>query len=200
MRERMVPALLAAALILSGCGAGAPAGRTAQEAGITTLVEAEARPLTQEEVRSAYDRAVSVYEWFDLRPLPSTAQQKTVDGWRYQKVDYPGIEDMADLRTYLRTVFSQELTDRLLERGDHPLYQDVDGVLYAAADAGREKESGKGDIEVRVVQESDSAYAVEVAVELLDTARGEVIGVESYSFPYEFVEGSWVFTDFQLVY
>lgn len=201
MRERMVPAVLAAAMIFSGCGAGAPAGRTADEAGISTaLVETEARPLTQEEVRSAYDRAVSAYEWFDLSPLPSAPPQETVDGWLYQRVDYPGIEDLADLRAYLQVVFSRELTDRLLERGEHPVYRDVDGVLYAAVGAGREKESGKGSAEVKVVRESDTAYSVEVTVELLDSARGEVIGVESYAFPYEFVEGSWVFTDFQLVY
>ena len=198
----VLPALLAL-LVLSGCG-GASAGtaEASRRSGdvSATLVETEARPLTQEEVRSAYDRAVSAYGWFDLTPLPSTAQEQTVDGWVYRKVDYPGIEDLADLRAYLQVVFSPELTDRLLGQGDHPVYRDVDGALYAAADAGREKESGKGSVEVEVTQESDTVYTVEVSVELLDSTDGGVIGAESYAFPYEFVEGNWVFTEFQLVY
>lgn len=123
-----------------------------------------------------------------------------MDGWTYQKVDYPGIEDLADLRAYLRVVFSQELTDRLLTRGERPVYQDLDGALYAAAGTGREKESDKGSVTVEVRQESETVYSVEVTVELLDSTRSTVIGVESYSFPYEFQDGSWVFTDFQLVY
>ena len=99
-------------------------------------------------------------------------------------------------------VFSPELTERLLEQGDYPVYRDVDGALYAfgGTGPGRDRDSGKGAVEISVEQESEGAYSVEVSVELLDSARNAVIGVETYSFPYEFVEGSWVFTDFQMVY
>lgn len=196
-----------ALLLLAGC-AEMPAAGTAEEEEEQTqqrevmdaaLVETQARPLTQAEIRSAYDRAVTAYSWFDLTPLPCTQEVQTVDGWTYQKVDYPGIEDLADLRAYLRVVFSEDLTERLLERGDHPVYQDVDGELYAAVGAGREKDSGKGSVGVEITQESENVYSVEVTVELLDATRSSVVGVECYSFPYEFVDGGWVFTDFQLV-
>ena len=179
MKKCVLPALLLA-LLLTGCG-----GTEAKELSDTALEEAP-RPLTQSEVRSAYDRAVTAYGWFDLSPLPCGQEQEMVDGWIYQKVDYPGIEDLADLRAYLRVVFSPDLTERLLTQGQRPAYRDVDGALYAAAGVGREKESDKG--------------SVEVTVELLDSSRSTVIGVESYAFPYEFVEGSWAFTDFQMVY
>ena len=154
------------------------------------------------EVLSAYERAMTAYGWFELAPLPCGPEQEIVDGRLYRKVDYPGIEDMADLRTYLRVVFSPELTERLLEQGDYPVYRDVDGALYAfdGTGPGRDRDSGKGAVEISVEQESEGAYSVEVSVELLDSARNAVIGVETYSFPYEFVEGSWVFTDFQMVY
>lgn len=197
MKKYVLPALLPAlllALLLTGCG-----GTETKELSDTALEEAP-RPLTQAEVRSAYDRAVTAYGWFDLSPLPCGQEQEMVDGWVYQKVDYPGIEDLADLRAYLRVVFSPDLTERLLTRGEHPAYRDVDGALYAAVGVGREKESDKGSVEVEVTQESETAYDVEVTVELLDSSRSTVIGVESYSFPYEYVEGNWAFTDFQLVY
>ena len=118
MKKRTVLLVLLALLVLSGCGQGGLAARSAETAQeeadfSSTLVEGQARPLTEGEIRSAYDRAVNAYGWFDLTPLPTTSQQETVDGWLYQKVDYPGIEDLADLRAYLRVVFSQELTDRL---------------------------------------------------------------------------------------
>ena len=99
----------------------------------------------------------------------------------------------------MRVVFSEELTERLLEQGDHPVYRDVDGVLYAAAGVGREKDSDKGSVDVEIAQETENTYSVEVSVELLDVSHSTVVGVECYSFPYEFVDGSWVFTDFQLV-
>lgn len=205
MKKRTVLLVLLVLLVLSGCGQGGLAARSAETAQeeadfSSTLVEGQARPLTEGEIRSAYDRAVNAYGWFDLTPLPTTSQQETVDGWLYQKVDYPGIEDLADLRAYLRVVFSQELTDRLLEQGDHPAYRDVDGALYAAVDISREKARSKGSVEVMVTQESETVYSVEVTVDLLDSASGEVIGVECYAFPYEFIEENWVFTDFQLVY
>lgn len=197
MKKGTVLLALFLLLVLAGCGGTAEAGE--RELSDTDLEEAP-RPLTQAEVRSAYDRAVTAYGWFDLSPLPCSQEQEMVDGWIYQKVDYPGIEDLADLRAYLRVVFSGELTEQLLTRGERPAYQDVDGALYAAAGIAREKESDKGTVSVEVEQESETAYAVDVTVELLDNTRSTVIGVESYSFPYEFVEGNWVFTDFQLVY
>lgn len=149
MKKRII--LLALLLLLAGCS-GAPAADVAvgedraqeQEVMDASLVETQARPLTQTEILSAYNRAVTAYGWFDLSPLPCTQEIKTVDGWLYQKVDYPGIEDLADLRAYLRVVFSEELTERLLEQGDHPVYRDVDGVLYATAGVGREKDSEQG--------------------------------------------------------
>ena len=205
MKKWTVLLSLLMVLALAGCGGSSEAGEgeegTGVQKGISAAVgETEAQALTETEVLSAYDRAVNAYGWFDLTPLPCTQQQEMVDGWLYQRVDYAGIEDMADLRAYLQVVFSPELTERLLERGDHPVYRDVDGALYAAADAGRERESGTGSVSVEVIQESSSVYSVEVTVELLDTSAGGVIGVECYAFPYEFVEGKWVFTDFQLVY
>ena len=97
-------------------------------------------------------------------------------------------------------VFTEELTDQLLDEGaPHPLYQDVDGVLYALP-TGRDRDATKGSTSFQVEMTGEDAYSVSVTVDLLEGPDGAVTGVERYAFPYEFVEDRWVFTDFRLIY
>ena len=79
-----------------------------------------------------------------------------------------------------------------------PLYQEVEGSLYVLP-SNRERNSARGVPAVQIVQVSDTAYTVDVTVDLLDGPGGTATGVASYTFPYELVEGQWVFTDFQMV-
>lgn len=195
--------------LLSGCGsAAAPApdpGETpvpacAPEAGLSaTQLEAEPRPPMEEEILAAYYRAEEAYGWFDLAPLPSGGEPVRLDGAVYYKVDYPGMEALDDLRAYLRSLFSAELTDRLLSLGGgSPYYRDVDGALHVSF-SGRDRDGGKGAVQVEAVQVDGQTYSLEVAVELLNAGRDAVSGLECWSFPYAYVDGRWVFTDFQLV-
>ena len=158
------------------------------------------RTLTEEEVRAAYDRAETAYGWFYLETLPSGPQTQEVDGWTYERVDYPGMENLADLQAYLRGLFSEEMVDDLLAvGGSHPLYRDVDGVLYVLPSV-RERDPSKGAAVIQVEHTGETAYSVDVTVDLLDENGETVTGVECYAFPYEFVEDHWVFTDFRMVY
>lgn len=196
--------------LLSGCGnAAAPAPEetapvrapeAAAEAGLSaTQLASEPRPLMEEEILAAYYRAEEAYGWFDLAPLPSTGEVLRLDGAAYYKVDYPGMETLDDLRAYLRRLFSAELTDNLLSLGGgSPYYRDVDGALYVSF-SGRERDGGKGASQVEAVQVDARTYALEVSVELLNDERSAVTGLECWSFPYSYVDGRWVFTDFQLV-
>ena len=216
-RRRTVPLLLAF-LLLTGCAgktaapgkADAPtevqrASAAPEEAEYrgeavftASQTEAQARPMTEEDVLAAYERAEMVYAWFTGDTLPTGEESITLDGKIYRRVEYPGIDNMEDLRTYLRGSFSQEVTDRLLATGgDQPLYQDIDGALYAAP-TGRSSENTRGEVQLRVEQTGETAYVVNVTVDLLDTA-GNVVGVECGSIPYELEGGRWVFTDFQLL-
>ena len=216
-RRRTVPLLLAF-LLLTGCAgktaapgkADAPtevqrASAAPEEAEYrgeavftASQTEAQARPMTEEDVLAAYERAEMVYAWFTGDTLPTGEESITLDGKIYRRVEYPGIENMEDLRTYLRGSFSQEVTDRLLATGgDQPLYRDIDGALYAAP-TGRSSENTRGEVQLRVEQTGETAYVVNVTVDLLDTA-GNVVGVECGSIPYELEGGRWVFTDFQLL-
>ena len=223
MREK-VCLLLLLVLLLTGCGAQKDAVKaegpeqTRQQAMETaepevksaaaepdqnmtaTMVEKKARPLTEEEILTAYDRSVTAYSWFDLSPLQVTGEATEVDGVAYYRVDARGIQDLEDLRIYLRSVFSDEVADQLLATGgDRPLYREIDGALYRR-DGGREKDSAKGASSIEIEQISETEYSVDVTVDLLDEDQTAVTGLECWAFPYVYEEGRWVFSAFQLVY
>lgn len=183
----------------AGCADGDEA--PAQERGELSAArtQEESRPLTEEEVLSAYDRAVTVCGWFQLSTLPCGEEGLNVDGDVYYPVRSDGLETLEDLQIYLRGSFSQELAEQLLSTGgDVPLYRDIDGALYVRP-VSRARDPLRGNVELRVEQTGDTAYTINAAVELLDEDK-TVSGVEYWSFPYELVDERWVFTQFQLVY
>ena len=214
MRKRLAALLLAALtawvlLLAPGCAAPAgnapgrpavPGPRPPEGGGLrSSRVESEARPLSDEEILDAYNRAEVLYAWFDLEPLPSAGPAVITDGALYRQVDREGIQTMEDLRTCLRAVFSQDLTERLLDTGgDIPLYRDIEGVLCVTGN-GRDRLPGKGGVQSWVERSEEGDYTVSVTVDLLDE-DGAVTGLEYWSFPYEFEEDRWVFTEFRLVY
>jgi len=164
------------------------------------LVESAPLPLPEEEILEAYQRALRVWGWFDLEPLPSAEEVSVINGKIYRKVDMEGLADMDDLRAYARSVFSQELTDWLLEGGNTPIqYRDINGSLYVAGER-RAPDPGKGGVQIETEQVEEGVYFVDVVVDLLDENGKNVVGLESWSFPYIFQDDRWVFTDFRLVY
>ena len=73
------------------------------EGGLSAVrLEGQPRPLTDEEIQAAYFRAEEAYGWFSLETLPCGEKTQTIDGWLYYPVEYPGMENLADLRAYLR--------------------------------------------------------------------------------------------------
>lgn len=204
-------------VLLSGCAQGIPAAEGNAADGTLSVpdsaatetpaedlravrLELAARPLTEEAVLEAYDRAAEAYGWFDLSPLSYNGETVTVGECTYNRVIARGMEDMEDLRAYLRSMFSPELTKQLLETGgDRPLYREIDGVLYVIP-GGRGRDIYRGTMEIEVEQDSDTSYLVNVSVEMLDEDLSSVTGLECWSFPYVYMDGRWVFTDFCLVY
>lgn len=65
MKKRIVLLAAVMSLILTGCGGVSRAGEQDGETLDAALVEEAPRSLTQTEVLSAYDRAVTAYGWFD---------------------------------------------------------------------------------------------------------------------------------------
>lgn len=206
-------------LLLSGCG-GAPAEPEGQVPPASPPAQAEAvpaghpetagmhsaqleqaaRPLSEDEIRTAYHQAVTYYGWFDLTVLPDNGETAEVDGTVYRRVQMSGVEDLEDLRTCLRSVFSQSVTERLLAVGGAtPRYRDIEGVLYVTGE-GRSRRDGKGGVQVLAEEIGPGRYSVKVTASLLGEDGVTVTGLECWSFPYVFEEDRWVFTDFQLVY
>lgn len=224
MKKRMYATLFAAALVLSGCGAeerqaavssassggdyavavvSAPAAEATAESAetmSTAKTEEANRLLTEEEILVAYDRAITAYEWFDLNPLPCGGPVVKEGGASYQRVQYAGFDTLDDLKTYLGSLFSQEVIDNLFpENTAAPRYRDIDGELYVRP-GGREADPKKSSASAAVEQQADGSYRINVTVDLLDEDQLAVIGVECYAFPYQNINGRWVFTDFELVY
>jgi len=165
-----------------------------------SMVEESARPLMESEILAAYERAQQLYGWFDLAPLAASDETAVWERESYQRVETEGFENLEDLRTCLRSVFSRELTDRLLNgEAGRVRYRDIGGALFVSG-APREPEAGKRPSRVEVEQLEETLYSVNVLVDLLDEDGEAVVGVESWSFPFAFEEDRWVFTDFCLVY
>lgn len=200
LRGRAGAWALALTLLLGGCGAAAPADPGGAEA-VREAAEPEERPISEEEILNAYDRAVTAWEWFDLRPLSCGEDGRMVDGRVYYPVEDVRFGDLDDLRAYLRSLFSEGVTERLLAAQEGEItYRDLDGSLYAAGTS-RSRDPRKSNIQTAVVQETDTVYQIEVTLDLLGEDFSTVTGLECWAFPYERQgDGRWVFTDFCLVY
>jgi len=198
-RKTALALLLALLLTLPGCSGESVAasvqwqGRAAVPQSETDGAD-EAAP-TQDEVLSAYGKAKTAYGWFARAPLPCGGDAVMVGTDQYRRVEYAGVATLAELETYLRSLFSREVVDRLLPE-DGVLYRDIDGQLCALSFS-HPADPLKGAETVTAEEAGPEAWSVNVTVELL-SEDGGVIGLEGYSFPYENVDGRWVFTDFAL--
>lgn len=202
---RGITGTLLIALLLSGCAAP-PAEEASGTAASQTenmrasMVESASRPILKEEILAAYEHAVRVYSWFDMTPLPTSEETRAEGGRLYRQVNMDGIDELEDLETYLRSIFSQELADRLLEGESARIrYREFDSALYVTGEL-RNREPGKGAVRLETEQYDETTYFVNVLVELLAEDGETVVGMESWSFPYALEDDRWVFTDFRLVY
>ena len=153
-----------------------------------------------EEVLAAYRSAVEAFWWFQVETLPfDPADSREVNGVTYYRVDYPGIDSTASLRGYLKSLFSDDLVEKLLPY-DGTQYVDIEGALYVQ-DGGRGTDVTRGAETAQVLRDGDpNRCTVRVTVEVLDPEQdGAVVDTLTFDFPYEKVGEKWIFTDFSLV-
>ena len=163
-------------------------------------VESDARMPTEQEILGDYDRAVRIYGWFDLTPLEDSGETVTEDGTVYRRVSAAECRTMEELRLNLRSAFTEALTERLLSGEEGRIrYRDIDGALYVTGE-GRERSYGSGAVTVEVEQTGETAYSVNVTVDLVEQEDGVVTGMECWSFPYVRENDRWGFSEFRLVY
>lgn len=155
---------------------------------------------TDEEILAAYQMAEEAYGWFVLAPPElDRTEQRMVGELTYCRVDDPRFSNLAELRGYLKTLFSDTLVDQLLPIDDTQ-YVELDGVLYTI-DGGRGADMTKGEETVQVLRdEAPARYTVRVTVEVLDPEQDyAVTGTEEHDFLYEQVGAQWIFTTFSAV-
>lgn len=155
---------------------------------------------TDEEILAAYQMAEEAYGWFVLAPPElDRTEQRMVGELTYCRVDDPRFSNLAELRGYLKTLFSDTLVDQLLPI-DGTQYVELDGVLYTI-DGGRGADMTKGEETVQVLRdEAPARYTVRVTVEVLDPEQDyAVTGTEEHDFLYEQVGAQWIFTTFSAV-
>lgn len=160
-----------------------------------------ARP-TDEAVLEAYRTAREAYNWFDLCTLEGHQDEKReLDGMLYARVADERFPNMDSFRSYLKTLFSDEVVDGLLPIGGQQ-YVEIDGQLYTS-EGGRGTDITKGAVTLSVVWPPEGevmACTVRAEVELLDEETlSTVIGTEVHEFPYQKVGDKWVFTHFESI-
>lgn len=148
------------------------------------LVEYAVSPEFQ--VRPAWDRAAQGYGWLTVSPLPKDEADSTPhpeeSGATLYRVDYPGISSMLELRSYLKTIFSDEIADGLFA---YDRYTEVDGVLYESDRALELLPRFSGPTTVQVLRESATRLVYRMSSE-----------ADSADYVYEKVGDRWLFTEF----
>lgn len=157
------------------------------------LTETPSRP-DDMVVLQAYHEAEEAYRWFDQTTLPLAAPDVQT-GFAYYPVADERFPTMDALRTYLKSLFSDEVVDRLLPiDGEH--YVEIDGVL-CAIDMMRGTNENSGTVTETVVWPEEAGgnlCTVHVEVELIWEDENYPEGKRIYDFPYQKVGDKWVFT------
>lgn len=128
--------------------------------------------------------------------------QVTQGDLTYCRVSRSDLNNMDELRGYLKQLFSDEIVDPLLSTG---CFIETENGLYALP-AGRGSDVTKGGVVLSVVRppETPAQCLVRVEVELLSWPDGAgeptVTGTQIYQFPYQKVGDKWVFTQFEAIF
>lgn len=151
---------------------------------MAAMVEYSVRPEFQ--IRSAWDRAAQSYGWLTIAPLPRSEEDMMPhpEGGEetLYRVNYPGISSMLELRTHLKTLFSDEIVDGLFA---YNLYTELDGVLYQSDRVLGLAQRIPSPTSTQVIRESDTRLVYRVNSE-----------TDSANYVYELVGDRWMFTEF----
>lgn len=196
-------ALLSMTIFAAGCAEEGPEEPLPQEAEVNEQMEEntdseEAGILSDEEIKSLYNDAYEVYQWFELEQLESDGEMVQLsDGSMCAKVTDNRVSSMEELENIVRSTFSAEIAETLLGYG---LYVEEDGVLYIQL-ADRGSDITKGNItEENVTNATATGFTYTVTVEIIDPETEEVTGTEDIDFIAELINGQWLFTQFSSIY
>lgn len=139
--------------------------------------------------------ALEIYSWFAQGSMPLADQTRvlidpaTGEEETFRLVDSPYFSSYAQLESYLRNFFSEEITQRLLEQ--YPIFKEVDEELYMRV-TDENCTTLLKDIAFSVEETTESSVRLSAAVS--DDEDSEKI--RRYEFVCEKIDGKWVFTTF----
>lgn len=198
--------IAAVCLSLTACGSVSLPERFVDETTEPPVTASVVATPSETQVRTAFEKAIEVYGWFDLCSLDCDSADKVERGdSEYYRVISDEVPTYDALRTMVYDLFDTGTGDELLrEDSEYPPYIDADGALYTR-DFARGSDVTKGEYELTVEQESKTCFVCKARVETLEFNDGykeyrRVTGFEEFTYHYELVGNRWVFTDFALFY
>ena len=152
---------------------------------------------TEQEALDAWQQAYKVFNLFDMHPLPTDGRGKKQVGYMiYYNVSDPNIKTMSALRSKMNTVFTSELTNRILTTSR--TYIDNGGYLYVAP-AGRGTNIYAGKTTFKVIKEAPDKMTIQTITEILEDPRHNKMNVIKYDtkdFTYVKTLSGWRFANF----
>lgn len=146
--------------------------------------------------------AMDAYGWFNGMPLSYSTEESYSDT---QGIYYPVTERFdtySDLNNYIRTVFSPEISNHLLNNG---VYKDIDGRLCVNPNLSTTTQENTTSVihkEVFTIttQTADRLEYVASVTYVSQTDFENVTGVYDYQFICENFDGQFLFTTFEYYY
>lgn len=189
LKHRMTIALLCAAVFLSALFWAAGSGLAENQA--------ESAGVQAEEM---LDPALETYGWFYGAPM-DCGEAVTIDGVECCAVTDSRFQTEKQLSSYVRSVFSDSIADKLLENSP---YFEQSGVLwYRVPPAIKRASFSSEDVQVSksfttVTYQSDDRfeYTVTVSYSPVDHPQ-ETVETRDYNFICEKIGENWVFTQFE---
>ncbi len=149
-----------------------------------------------------YAAAKQAFFWFNVSGMPPADATvdynniKEIDGQYYYKVGHETIKSTADLESYLKSLFSQDISQKLLEENKDN-YIDINGELWAM-DLTRGTNITVGKATFTISQKNDTKVVYTADVEELNPETLAVVGTNSYDYIYEKTADGWRWTEFSI--
>ena len=145
-------------------------------------------------IENSFNIAKEIYAWFVVSDGITDEYYRTISiGERsYHKVYNRNIKSMDDLLNYMKTVFSDEVIDSFIITN---VFIEIDNDLYVSQHLFPIRAYGITETYIEKINESKYVYSIELS-ELSDDWITYTSNYIIKEYPYEYVDGRWVFTDF----
>lgn len=205
MKRSIFALAMAAAMLLSACGAGegqsSQASQESQSSSQASSEESRSPDIPQEDAQTALAAGMEAYGWFNFGGLSCDYEdtRSADNGWTYYRVTDQRFPDYRSFLDYLGSIFSQEIVEELMA---DRVFADFDGQLYCLdGTRGADIFISQVDYSTKSAEENKIVYLASVTY-IKDPSQDppETDYVKDYEFVRERMDGEWVFTAFPYFY